>query len=1126
MPRTLVSALRAFFTSISRVRGDSYYASGSVSQARSEPGVFSAKVRGTNSYDVLLSLEGSRFSVACTCPYFIGVAEPCKHIWAVIRAADQAHAFEAPDDVWLDIDLESALDETGDFGPPDARGGARFAASMRPLSALPHVGAGGALQADGKTPAWKTFLTQASAPPAATPAHLLPRGELIYVLDIEGSAKSGELLVEVLARDRRKSGEWGKPKPVSFDRGLIPRLSDERDRVILEAIVGAQPSHSQFSRSWSGYHTGSPVPHAVALPLTLQRDLGPRLCDTGRLFARVRFDVAGERQPAYIPIVWDSEPTSFHVRIAGDAGAGYTITGVMRRNGVEHGIDDVMLVTSGVVVWKPEASGRSARLSAFDAGRASQWLAGLMHEGSITVPGGEAGSLVEALAQSDLSQVESPDELRVDVQTVVPRPTLRIARRPAGARVGYAAPPDRLEATLRFTYGTCDVDAWSESAAAFDRERRTAYRRDFAFEREAIARLQSIGLRLLADWQTGTTRLDLAESMLPAIVSRLALEGWRVEADGRVYRASSGVRLEVHSGIDWFELRGGVEFDDVQAELPAILAAARRGDSFVQLGDGTIGVLPADWLARNGRILATGELEQDHVRFLPSQAALLDAWLAAQPSVSCDETFARIRGALSRFERVDPVEPPPTFRGVLRPYQRDALAWFEFLRQFGFGGCLADEMGLGKTVMVLAALEARRIDRERDRSSPQPSLVVVPRSLVFNWRQEASRFAPKLRVLDYTGGGRRDLVEDISEHDIVLTTYGTLRRDVGHLKEIAFDYVILDEAQAIKNATTSAAKSARLLKAQYRLALSGTPVENHLGELWSLFEFLNPGVLGSASLFSTAGGTTRAVDDESLTLLARGLRPFILRRTKDLVASDLPARTEQTLYCDLEPPQREIYDELRNHYRAALLGRIERDGLGRSKMQILEALLRLRQAACHPALIDKAQAGDPSAKFDVLIPRLQELLEDGRQVLVFSQFTTLLGLLRTKLDEASLAYEYLDGRTRNREARVTRFQNGEVPLFLVSLKAGGLGLNLTAAEYVFLLDPWWNPAVEAQAIDRAHRIGQTRPVFAFRLIARDTVEEKVLQLQASKRRLADAIVRADEGLIRDLRREDLELLLS
>lgn len=306
--------------------------------------------------------------------------------------------------------------------------------------------------------------------------------------------------------------------------------------------------------------------------------------------------------------------------------------------------------------------------------------------------------------------------------------------------------------------------------------------------------------------------------------------------------------------------------------------------------------------------------------------------------------------------------------------------------------------------------------------------------------------------------------------------------------------------------------------------MSGTPVENRLGDLWSLFEFLNPGMLGTVSAFADAGG--RTAEDETLGLLARGLRPFILRRTKEQVATELPARTEQTVFCDLEPPQRALYNELRDHYRASLLGRIEKVGLSRAKIHVLEALLRLRQAACHPGLVDPTRASDASAKLDVLQSRLHELADEGRKVLVFSQFTSLLGLLRTRLDEAGLSYEYLDGRTRDRAARVERFQHGGCPLFLISLKAGGLGLNLTAAEYVFLLDPWWNPAVEAQAIDRTHRIGQTRPVFAFRLIARDTVEEKVLLLQDQKRKLADAIIRADDGLIADLRREDLELLLS
>jgi SNF2 family DNA or RNA helicase len=395
---------------------------------------------------------------------------------------------------------------------------------------------------------------------------------------------------------------------------------------------------------------------------------------------------------------------------------------------------------------------------------------------------------------------------------------------------------------------------------------------------------------------------------------------------------------------------------------------------------------------------------------------------------------------------------------------------------------------------------------------------------VFNWRDEAARFAPKLKVVDYTGVQRDPAA--ISGADLVLTTYGTLRRDAAMLNAIEFDYAILDEAQAIKNAATASAKSARLLRARHRLALSGTPIENHLGELWSLFEFLNPGLLGSAKAFQRASAT-RTRDDADMEWLSRALRPFILRRTKEQVAPELPRRTEQTLQCELEPAQRRHYDELRAHYRETLLARIARDGVNRSKMQILEALLRLRQAACHSALIDPSRAHEPSAKFELLIPRLLEVIAEGHKALVFSQFTSLLALLRPRLDALHTTYEYLDGRTRDRAARVERFQTDpSCSLFLISLKAGGLGLNLTAAEYVFLLDPWWNPAVEAQAIDRAHRIGQSRHVFAYRLLARDTVEEKVAELQQTKRQLADAILNADAALIRSLKAEDLEMLLS
>jgi superfamily II DNA or RNA helicase len=1096
---------------------------------------------------VSLDLGGHRLGVDCTCPHFDDTFEPCKHIWAAILAADAAKAFQVPDDIWIDtgedrfddsdLDDEIADEEIeGDdaFLPGIRR--SRFSPEQRQavVDRMKRYWAARGRQAPRQEPpppkpppppAWKQFLSQVtpSEAPAIRP-RALPNGELVYVFDPARSAASGGVSIELLTRQRKQSGEWAKPRTVAMARSDITRLPDERDRWILDTLCGAMQAYG-YTAPWGGFGADVSVPGTFLLSLTQQRELTPRLCETGRLLLRLPQDPADARVvERLVEIDWDPEPARFQLRVTGNGEAGYTIAGRLRSGEDDHPFTRAMFLTSALILWHPVDPGGHPRFAAFETGGADRWMTGLLDLGSVTVPAAEAAALLETLARSDLASLDLPGELRVETRTEPPRPALRISSS-AAARASYYR-SDRLDAKLSFRYGTQDVDAWSRDAVAFDRGLRASWRRDREAEGAALARLQSLGVRKVADVYSGSTRLDLTANMLPRLVRVLLSEGWHVEADGRLYRRGGVATLDVRSGIDWFELRGAVDFDGVSVGLPALLAAARRGDGFVALGDGTFGLLPEEWLARAGRIASLGTPEGDHVRFAPTQRALLDAWLATQPAVSCDEAFAEARRELERFEGLRAVDPPPTFQGALRDYQRDALGWFEFLRRFKFGGCLADEMGLGKTVMVLAALEARRLERERTGRAAHPSVVVVPKSLVFNWRREAARFTPALRVLDYTGGGRGAFRDAMGAYDVVLTTYGTLRKDAGHLKDVAFDYAILDEAQAIKNAATSSAKAARLLKADHRLALSGTPVENHLGELWSLFDFLNPGILGASSALAAAGASGRTADDETLALLARGLRPFILRRTKEQVARELPERTEQTLYCDLEPPQRALYNELRDHYRASLLGKVARVGLAKSKLQVLEALLRLRQAACHPGLIDRARAADAAAKLDVLVPRLQELADDGRKVLVFSQFTSLLALLRTRLDEAGLTFEYLDGRTRDREARVRRFQDDGCPLFLISLKAGGLGLNLTAAEYVFLLDPWWNPAVEAQAIDRAHRIGQTRPVFAFRLIARDTVEEKVLELQATKRRLADAIVRADASLIRDLRREDLELLLS
>ena len=448
-------------------------------------------------------------------------------------------------------------------------------------------------------------------------------------------------------------------------------------------------------------------------------------------------------------------------------------------------------------------------------------------------------------------------------------------------------------------------------------------------------------------------------------------------------------------------------------------------------------------------------------------------------------------------------------------------------------------------------------------------------------------------MLAYSGPERGASLEQFKQYDLIVTSYGLMRRDIDELKEKQFDYVVLDEAQAIKNPSSQSAKAARLLQANHRLALTGTPIENHLGDLWSIFEFLNPGMLGANARFnelvrgaSKSSTTTNTgapasegmdpdsdVDDEpeneradTIVQVASALRPFILRRTKTQVLKDLPAKTEQTILCEMEPAQRKVYDELRNYYRGTLMQQIDgadpknasgvpasagmesadstkassTNGVGKNAFMVLEALLRLRQAACHPALITKdslqgivnadtgKDAADvPSAKLDQLCDMLAEVIDGGQKALVFSQFTSMLALVRKRLDQLGIRYAYLDGQTRNRKEVVEQFQEDpELQVFLISLKAGGVGLNLTAAEYVFILDPWWNPAVEAQAIDRTHRIGQTKPVFAYRMICEDTVEQRIIELQKRKRKLADAIVGGEQNLLQSLTRDDIEQLLS
>ena len=1096
-PLSLARVLAPDVPELTRAKGSAYFRSGAVASVRGSDDKVFAIVYGSREYHVELTREQDGFIGSCDCPYFQDRFEVCKHVWAVVLAADDRGLLPplGPQG-WIE-----PVDTPGDRTGATAGGG--------------HLRAGAA--GDSRTPPWEHFLDDVSQMLDASDAMRPLRyrtTQFLYALDAGDTASGNEIAIQLLGRQRKRNGEWGKPQPVAITAQEIDQLPEEIDREILTLLMGAADPYAS-----SVYYASVSQRASFRLAGPLVDRVLPLLARSGRLHLR---SPGGERDDL-VPLAWDEGPAwQFRLNVSIAADEGIRIDGEIVRGSERLRVAEPPVILPTMPTGYAIVGDALARL---DHGGALAWLAELRRAGPMHFPASAAPRLAETLARSRVAPDALPKDLRYDLVRVPPNPRVKVTR--ATARNPYAR-REELQAVVEFEYDGTIVAADARSST-YDAERRRLVVRDPAAEQAASQRLQQLGFRRAWGAAASPGPLAVAVEQFPRAVRTLVREGWHVEADGRVFRNPRSFNVQVKSGIDWFELHGTVDFGEGRsASIANLLAALRRGDGTVVLDDGTRGMVPEEWLKRYLRIASFGEAEGDHIRYRPTQAALLDALLESQPAVDVDETFARARAELRTFGGIRPLDPPPSFTGTLREYQREALGWFEFLRRFGFGGCLADDMGLGKTVMVLAMLESRRAAREREPGDgPRPSLVVVPKSLVFNWKDEAARFAPRLRVLDYTGGARD--AASIDDHDLVLTTYGTLRRDAVRLTGHAFDYVILDEAQAVKNATTASAKAVRLLGGRHRLALSGTPIENHVGELWSLFDFLNPGLLGTARAFKAVSGaqTSAAGEREDLAVVAQAVRPLILRRTKAQVEPELPARTEQTIHCELEGAQREFYDELRAHYRATLLARVARSGLAKSKMQVLEALLRLRQAACHPGLVDARRIDDPSAKFDVLLPQLTEVIEEGHKAIVFSQFTSFLGLLRTRLDRDGVMYEYLDGQTRDRAGRVERFSTDPAcRLFLISLKAGGLGLNLTAAEYVFLLDPWWNPAVEAQAIDRAHRIGQERHVFAYRLIAQDTVEEKVAELQQTKRELADAILTADPALVRNLNVDDLSWLLS
>ncbi|MEN7548484.1 SNF2-related protein [Rapidithrix thailandica] len=584
------------------------------------------------------------------------------------------------------------------------------------------------------------------------------------------------------------------------------------------------------------------------------------------------------------------------------------------------------------------------------------------------------------------------------------------------------------------------------------------------------------------------------------------------------------ISVNVISEVNWFETTVKAQFGEQIAPLKQLYKAVRNKSNYVQLDDGTVGILPEEWVKKFSNYFEAGELVKERIRTPKVNFTdIADLYEQAMLATPVQQELGMLREKIAAFEAVPSVKVPEDLKATLRDYQKQGLNWLNFLDDFNFGGCLADDMGLGKTVQVIAFLLS-----QREKVSQNTNLVVLPTSLIFNWQVEIAKYAPSIKVLTAYGPGRVQNCDLFGNYEVILTTYNTLLSDIRFLKKYHFNYIILDESQAIKNPESQRYKAACLLQSRNKIVMTGTPLENNTFDLYGQLSFACPGLFGSKHRFK--GIYSSPIDKFKNSKRAKELQqkisPFILRRTKQQVAQELPEKTEVVIYCEMGTEQRKIYEAYKKEYRDLLLEEIE-DTIQKQSLHVLQGLTKLRQICNSPAILsDDRFYGSPSAKIEVLMEEVENKA-NRHKILIFSQFVTMLDLIKEELAQRKIQYEYLTGQTQNRADRIETFQkNREVRVFLISLKAGGTGLNLTEADYVYLVDPWWNPAVENQAIDRSHRIGQTKNVVAVRLICPDTIEEKIMQLQARKNSLATELVKTDRSMMKSLSKEELLALFE
>lgn len=1112
-PRSLVARCFESFEQGTRSRGNEYFLRGLVSNPnyRGDQSI-ALVVRGGLSYqvDVDWSSAGDAATIymECTCPHYRD-GFLCKHCWASLQQLDK-------DSIGYIIPGSHAIQVVHESDMEMDDGGAEMAE-------LPeNTRADHSRQSSTQSTFWQSQLAHIQAKTLAATESIGPKPSLFkrsrlahYELDLVRTRSRAGICINFYHEEILTNQETKIVKSHQLSRNDLHLYSDPLDREVMSMLLTKYHTYSDPFQSGPYYgQYSAPDTSETEISTELQVDILQRLCRTGRFFMPP--DAHSVPSLPKMPLSFDDgEAWHLGLEISPREDEYYVIKGELLRGETRIGLDEPkLLLSSGIVIFPDHIAKLNAKAH-------FAWISALRGDGFAPIPFSDSEHLILALhADPNVPYVRWPENLRWPQQSIVPTPNV-VFGPVGGERAGRG-----LLAELRFNYDEHEINADLANASVPDPLKRRIIARDLKTEDSLLNYLQSMPC---LEGLSTRGKFRLQSDQFPTVAQTLLDRGWKIEALGKKVLRPSRLDVEISSGLDWFDLKGRSHFEGgTEMSLPALLSALERGESLVPLDDGTLGMLPLDWLKKYGPLSSLGKTKGDDIRFQRAQGIFMSAWLEEDTNVRSDAVFQTLIKTLRAKNTIKPRQPAKSFKGQLRDYQLEGLTWLSFLKNSGLGGILADDMGLGKTVQVLAHLNSEYATRKKGHH--RPSLIIVPKSLMFNWQQEAANFTPRLKVLCYAGTERKVHLDKINDYDLVVITYATLRQDIDAFQSIDFHYVIADEAQAIKNSTSQAYAACMLVRGRHRLAMTGTPVENSIEDLFAIVNFSCPGLLGKNAQDKIGRASAHGrLDSETLGQFSKALAPFILRRTKEQVLTELPKKMEQVLSCELNALDTRRYNELRDYYQKHLKSEIAQKGVARSKIVVLEALLRLRQAACHPGLIDKKRLNYVSSKIEMLIIHLRDVIRGGHKALVFSQFTGLLDIVERSLKKEKMTYVRLDGKstTQARRDNVVRFQDEkDLNVFLISLKAGGVGLNLTAADYVFILDPWWNPATESQAIDRSHRIGQKSKVTAYRLIAKGTVEEKILALQASKRELASALISSDVSLVKTLTSEDIEVLFS